>query len=68
MKKSMFAALCLSSILALGTVTSCSDNESAPSYFIDPNEDTNIKDLEVLFGNNEGGCIHYTTEPYSLYD
>lgn len=54
MKKSMFAALCLSSILALGTVTSCSDNESAPSYFIDPNEDTNIKDLEVLFGNNEG--------------
>ena len=54
MKKSMFTALCLSSILALGTVTSCSDNESAPSYFIDPNEDTNIKDLEVLFGNNEG--------------
>lgn len=43
MKKSMFAALCLSSILALGTVTSCSDNESAPSYFIDPNETPTLK-------------------------
>ena len=31
MKKSMFAALCLSSILALGTITSCSDNENAPA-------------------------------------